>query len=35
MQELQFIWIDLDQALGATEKDPLRVSVEFVGEIWP
>lgn len=35
MQELQFIWIDLDQALDTTEKDSLRLSTEFVDEIWP
>lgn len=35
MQELQFIWIHLDQALDTPEKDPCRASREFLGEIWP
>ena len=35
MQELQFIWMHLDQALDTTEKDPFRATGEFVGEIWP
>lgn len=34
MQEFQFIWIPLDQALDTTEEDPLRVDGESTGEIW-